>query len=41
MKRISFIHVGLGGYSLQRLQILLNNPKFKLLALVDIDKKKN
>ena len=40
MKRISFIHVGLGGYSLQRLQILLNNPKFKLLALVDIDKKK-
>ena len=40
MKRINFIHVGLGNYSYQRLNILANNKKYNLVGLVDIDKNK-
>ncbi len=40
MKRINFIHVGLGHYSCQRLEILSKNQKYNLVGLVDIDRNK-
>lgn len=40
MKLIKFIHVGLGNYSSQRLEILKKNKNFKLVGLVDLDRKK-
>ena len=35
------IHVGLGIFSLQRLQINLNNSNFEIVAFVDSDKEKS
>lgn len=35
------IHVGLGIFSLQRLQINLNNNNFEIVAFVDLDKEKS
>ena len=40
MKIIRFIHVGLGNYSIQRLEILKKNKNFQLVGLVDIDNNK-
>ncbi len=40
MKLIKFLHVGLGNYSSQRLEILKKNKNFKLVGLVDTDRKK-
>jgi len=40
MKKINFIHVGLGNYSIQRLEILKKNKNFNLVGLVDTDKNK-
>lgn len=35
MKKIKFIHVGLGSYSFQRLEILKKNKNFQLVGIVD------
>lgn len=37
MKKFKCIHVGLGPFSLQRLQINLNSDQFDVVAFVDID----
>jgi len=40
-KKFKCIHVGLGNFSLQRLQINLDNDLFEVVAFVDIDLKKS